>query len=263
MSAITVSQEKCTLCGLCISECPFGLFVQEEKINVIEGAETKCINCGHCISICPVEAIALPSSVPEELIKIDKKLNVTQEEMTQFLKANRSVRQYKDTVVSREVISELMDVTSYGPSAKNIEPLHWIISENRAETRRLADFTVKSLIESKVDFLMKMAEIYEGGKEIIFRGAPHVIIAHADQKGFNPSVDCTIGLTYFDLIANSFGLGTCWAGFFMMAANNYLPLIEYLKLPEGHKVYGAMMFGYPKYEYKRIPQRHKARVRFI
>jgi len=39
-------------------------------------------------------------------------------------------------------------------------------------------------------------------------------------------------------------------------------LLNYARehLPDGHDVYGAMMFGLPKYKYRRIPQRHEASV---
>ncbi|MEQ8172934.1 MAG: nitroreductase family protein, partial [Candidatus Eremiobacterota bacterium] len=177
------------------------------------------------------------------------------------LKSKRSMRQYKDTEVKEEIISGIMDVTRYAPSARNIEPLHWIITKTRKETRYLADLTAQGM--TGLDRYGKMAEFHTPDNDIVFRGAPHVIIAHANSEGFIPYVDCTIGITYFDLAANSFGMGTCWAGIFMLVADKYPPIADYLKLPEGHKVYGAMMFGYPKYEYKRIPLRHKAKVRFI
>ena len=261
MSIIRVSQEKCTLCGMCVLECPAGIFTKGEVITTVEDAEIKCIKCGHCMSICPVEAITLPSVQPGQLVPIDKKLNVNKEQIGQFLKSNRSMRQYKDTEVKEEVIAELMDITRYAPSARNIEPLHWIITKTRKETRYLADLTAQGM--TGLDRYGKMAEFHTAENDIVFRGAPHVIIAHANSEGFIPYVDCTIGITYFDLAANSFGMGTCWAGIFMLVSDKYSPIADYLKLPEGHKVYGAMMFGYPKYEYKRIPRRHQAKVKFI
>jgi nitroreductase/NAD-dependent dihydropyrimidine dehydrogenase PreA subunit len=263
MELITINPEKCTLCGRCIMTCPFGLFIKDDKVKVVEEGESKCVNCGHCISICPSEAISLPSGPPENLVKIEKSLNITEEQVGQFLKSNRSIRRYKDTVVPEEEISKIMDVTRYAPSAKNAEPLHWIISKNPSETRHLADLTVKGMVESNIDRYVKLAGFHRAENDIVFRGAPHVIIGHAPQEGFNPYVDCTIGLTYFDLAANSSGIGTCWAGIFMIISGKYPLIADYLKLPEGHKIYGAMMFGYPKYQYHRIPKRHEARVRFI
>ncbi|MEE8389692.1 MAG: nitroreductase family protein [Anaerolineae bacterium] len=88
-------------------------------------------------------------------------------------------------------------------------------------------------------------------------GAFTIIIAHApgDKKR-----DCTIVLTYLALAAPSFGLGACWAGWLDIAADNWQPLQQYLELPEGLVCCGAMMIGYPKYKYHRIPLRDEVRI---
>jgi nitroreductase len=62
-------------------------------------------------------------------------------------------------------------------------------------------------------------------------------------------------LTYFEMIANVMGLGTVWAGYFMVAAGGYEPIKEYLKIPKDNTIYGSMMFGYPAVNYDLIPQR--------
>jgi ferredoxin len=145
MSTIKISQGKCILCGMCILECPAGIFNKNEHITTVEDAETKCINCGHCMSICPVEAVTLPSAQPGQLVPIDKNLNVSKEHIGQFLKSNRSMRQYKDIEVTKEVIAGIMDITRYAPSARNLEPIHWIITKTRKETAYLADLTAQGI----------------------------------------------------------------------------------------------------------------------
>jgi len=35
---------------------------------------------------------------------------------------------------------------------------------------------------------------------------------------------------------------------------------EELKLPEGNISFGAMMVGYPKFKYKRLPLRNEAKI---
>ena len=87
------------------------------------------------------------------------------------------------------------------------------------------------------------------------RGTPHLIVAHAQKALATAQSACTIALTYLDLAAPSFALGTCWAGYFNTAANLYPPLEKDLDLPEGHQCFGAMMIGYPKYPYHRLPLR--------
>ncbi len=86
------------------------------------------------------------------------------------------------------------------------------------------------------------------------------MIAHAPIEGYCPQVDCTIGLAYVELAASARGLGACWAGLFMMGIDGHKPLLDTLRLPAGHKPYGAMMLGYPRFGYHLVPQRKPANV---
>ena len=58
----------------------------------------------------------------------------------------------------------------------------------------------------------------------------------------------------------SMGLGACWVGFLMAAASLHTPIKEALGIQQDHKVYGAIVVGYPKYAYKKIPQRNLPNV---
>ena len=70
------------------------------------------------------------------------------------------------------------------------------------------------------------------------------------------STDCASALSYLELYAHAKGLGTCWAGYFTVASNHHEPLTKALMLPAGHKCFGAVMLGYPRYRYYRIPKRN-------
>jgi nitroreductase len=91
--------------------------------------------------------------------------------------------------------------------------------------------------------------------DIIFRNAPVVIVAHAAKDDRTAPTSSTIALSYLELAATSAGLGCCWAGYFNAAATTFPPMMEALPLPEGHQCFGAMMVGYPKFEYQRLPLR--------
>lgn len=55
MSVMNFDLEKCTLCGLCVSQCPFGaLAIEDERIVLGSG----CRGCGACRKLCPAGAIA-------------------------------------------------------------------------------------------------------------------------------------------------------------------------------------------------------------
>jgi nitroreductase len=101
---------------------------------------------------------------------------------------------------------------------------------------------------------------WEAGNDRILRGAPHVIVAHALKADRTAPAACTIALTFLDLAASSLGLGACWAGYFGVAASVFPPMQKALALPEGHLAMGAMMLGWPKMTYHRLPLRNPAKV---
>ena len=72
-----------------------------------------------------------------------------------------------------------------------------------------------------------------------------------------------LALSYFELCAPALGLGSCWGGYFYSAVNAYPPLYEGLGLPPDHKAFGAVMVGYPKLRYQRLPLRKQPRITWI
>jgi nitroreductase len=70
-------------------------------------------------------------------------------------------------------------------------------------------------------------------------------------------------MEYFDLAAYSMGVGTCWAGWFRLAANSWDPLKRELKIPTGEKVFTVMMVGYPVHDSVRVPLRNNAKITWI
>ncbi len=106
----------------------------------------------------------------------------------------------------------------------------------------------------------KTLERWEQGNDVILRGAPALIVAHAEKDNRMAPASCTIALTYLELAATGMGLGCCWAGYFNSAASTYGPMKEALALSDGHQPFGAMMVGYPKFQYKRLPQRRAAKI---
>ena len=92
------------------------------------------------------------------------------------------------------------------------------------------------------------------------RIGPHVVVAHSQKQERSAPAAGTIALAHLELAAPSFGLGACWAGYFNAAANLWPPMLEALNLPEGHVSFGAMMVGYPKYKYQRLPLRNEAKI---
>lgn len=58
MKTISVDKDKCTHCGLCISDCTTGCidFDSENFPKTVD--EKRCISCQHCLAICPTGALS-------------------------------------------------------------------------------------------------------------------------------------------------------------------------------------------------------------
>jgi heterodisulfide reductase subunit A len=63
---ILLDEEKCGVCGLCNSVCPFNAVRFSEGRIVID--QFNCKSCGLCVSTCPTGALRLSSTSREELI---------------------------------------------------------------------------------------------------------------------------------------------------------------------------------------------------
>ena len=91
-----------------------------------------------------------------------------------------------------------------------------------------------------------------------------MVIAYTGADAIFPEVDCTIAVETLDLCAAAMQLGSCWAGYFMRAAQMDRTLQKWLGLKKGEKVQAALLLGYPSLEvYKRIPFRKELEIQWI
>ena len=263
MITMSVDQERCIQCYSCIAECPFDLvnLNKEGFPQLRKAAVKKCIQCGHCMAICPTEALDISISPLADSRKVSRKLIPDPEIIENFLLSRRSTRTYKKKVVEHGILEDILNISRYAPSAHNCQPVHWLMVETPEETRRLAGMVVEKMTELKI--FPGLIRAWNNGDDKVLRGAPHLAIAHADPADSeHPVEDCTLATSYLELAAHSYGIGACWAGFLMQIAHDHPPLTAALNLPAGHKVYTALMLGYPKTSYQRIPQRRALSVRW-
>ena len=263
MKLIDIDSEKCKKDGICIEECPFDLLVENADgiPEMAPGAKAVCMRCGHCLAVCPVGAVTLDGVSAESCEAARKYPVVDESTMEALLKNRRSVRVYKNKPVPRETVGRLMEIVRWAPTAKNLQPVHWRLTDDREKIREMARLTIEYFREGGM--FLEVVNAWDAGEDMILRDAPLLAIAHAATDALKPSADCAIAAASLEIAATAYGIGACWAGFFMRAANTYGPMADYLNLPEGHGVYAALMLGYPKYRYHRIPPRHEAKVRWM
>ncbi|OGO17721.1 MAG: (Fe-S)-binding protein [Chloroflexi bacterium RBG_16_50_11] len=54
---VTRNEERCTHCGACVTVCPTGAFLLDQKTRMVIFENEKCIACGACIPACPPRAM--------------------------------------------------------------------------------------------------------------------------------------------------------------------------------------------------------------
>jgi len=216
-----------------------------------------------CEAACPDGALRLNGDGAP--IPLDPELKISPKQAAQFLRSRRSVRCYKTEAVSKEQIIELIDIARFAPSGSNGQPLSWtVISSEEIITKLRQSVLVwaRELAKAKLDespisrnYLIYMLDSQRKGRDPVFRNAPQIVIAHAEGANRSATTDATIAIAYLELAAYSHGLGACWAGFLYLAAKYSPEVLSLLGLPEGHQCLGALMLGYPKHYYARIPRR--------
>ena len=271
MSQLTADQEKCKRDGICAEVCPAGIIELKDKDafpSLVDGGDEICIRCGHCVAVCPHGAMSHAIMKPEDCQSVNDDWLFGPEQVEHFLRYRRSIRNYKNKQVEQEILTKLIDVAKFAPSGHNLQPVRWLVIYEKDEVQRMVAFVIdwmRHLIKEDSPLvaalhLNRVVSSWENGNDPICRNAPHVIVTHAHKEDRAAPTACTIALTYLELAASSFDLGACWAGYFNAAATLWPPMQQELGLPEGNVSFGAMMMGYPKFKYHRLPLRNDAEI---
>lgn len=264
MNFVTIDHTTCRRDGACSTVCPIGLYETDaEGFPAFRtGAEESCIACGHCVAVCPNSALHHRALSLEDAPLIDHDLTVSVPALHQLIRSRRSVREFRAEPVPEALVREAIEAARWAPSAINRQPVHWLMIQTTSEVRRLAALIIDYLrqISAQEPRYTPFIKMWEQGKDPVLRNAPHLLVLHAPDEWIWSSVDSTIALTQFELAVAANGIGTCWAGFLMRAANGHPPLREALGIPGDHSVFGALMYGFPRYRYHRIPPRQAARI---
>ena len=117
VNLLTVNMEKCVKCGVCIKACPAGI-VQWGELGFPEVSEKhagRCIGCGQCVLNCPACANELSFLKDSELARAEGLKLPSAEEALNLIMSRRSVRMFKDELVTRETFEKLFNAVRQAP----------------------------------------------------------------------------------------------------------------------------------------------------
>ena len=258
----TVAKDKCIQCDACVNDCPARIISRNGSVPaILPESEEQCLRCQHCLAVCPTGAISIFGLKPEESLPLATDVLPSRAQMQTLVRGRRSVRQFRRDNVPRELIDALLADLAHAPTGCNDCDLVLTVVDDRRKLERLLEQIV-SLVESTAitespEFIRVAAESYRREKtDNFFRGAPHLLIVSHGTKAHCGQEDTVLALAYFELLAQTAGLGTTWCGMLKLTADVVQGVRELFGL-EPNAYFYAMMFGLPDVKYARTVQRDK------
>lgn len=269
MLQFEVNKPGCIRCGECVFDCPARIIgVGADGYPAIpQEKEVNCIRCEHCLAVCPPGVISILGYKPSDSMPVEGRLPEPAA-METLIKGRRSVRRYREENVDPALIRHLLEVAWHAPTGVNARQVRFTVIDDREKMVRLRDELMEGLVrlsrENKIPkkhaYFALFVRVWERQKaDLIFRNAPHLLIASAPKTVACPKEDALIALSYFELLAQTNGIGTVWNGIVKWAIDEMLPEFkEKLGIPEDHQFGYAMTFGMPAVRYPRTVQHASA-----
>ncbi|MGL4737304.1 MAG: nitroreductase family protein [Cellulosilyticaceae bacterium] len=158
-------------------------------------------------------------------------------DVLQTIYSRRSIRQFTDQAVSKNLVDEIVKAGFYAPSGHNKQPWHFVVIDDQARFEEIMAIHPYT---------------------IMLKTAPIAILVCADTT-LSPTLwqdDCGAATQNILLAAHSLGLGSVWCGI----RNNPSLMAEFkllFNLPDGIEAYSLIALGHTEVT-KPIPERFNA-----
>jgi ferredoxin len=293
-ATITISHERCTGCGHCVSVCSDNsLRLEKNKAVVNDSPYFGCIGCGHCMAICPEDAIEIHGRTiqPTDMYPLPDKAEAADfNALLSLLQRRRSMRKFKVAPIDAAITEKILTAARTAPMGLPPSDVHVLVLDSKEKTYAFAkDFC--QYLESMQWFVSKWFlalmrpfwgkandEMFKGfirpmfktftqgmkeGKNLVTYDAPLTMYFYGSP--YTDPADPIVAATYAMVAAESLGLGTCMLGSIhpMIQNGRNAKLFREkhgirFKSKEGLFV----VFGYPAFNFHKGIQRSFADVSF-
>ncbi|MEG6615209.1 nitroreductase family protein [Peptococcaceae bacterium 1198_IL3148] len=271
---IKIDAEKCIGCGLCVKDCfPQDIAIVDGKAQV---KNVTCLKCGHCIAVCPQRAVSIEEYNMEEVKDYNKEaFTVDADQLLNFIKFRRTVRQFKKQEVETEKILKIIEAGRFTQTGSNMQDVSYIVvREGLQQLKALAYQSLKNKAEAMLANLTPetmqfkryaemWVQMYQGYQQNpdendkLFFNAPAIIVVTAHSQ-----VNGALASSNMELMTNALGLGTFFSGFFVIASQDNKQIMDFLGIDGGKQIVTCMVIGYPNVKYLRTVPRKEADIRW-
>lgn len=170
-------------------------------------------------------------------------------ELLDAIRCRRSVRQYTDAPVSREMLESLLAAAVQAPTAMNSQGWAFGVIQGRRLVREYAERGRLAMLER-----LKAQGVTGGFRDRlaqrdfdIFYGAAAVIAIYATADDHYAAINCSLAAQNLMLAARGMNLGSCWIGMAAPLMDN--PAVKQeLGVPEAYRAIATIIIGYPAQE---------------
>ena len=160
------------------------------------------------------------------------------DEIINCILRRRSIREYSNKEISKEVIKRILECGIYAPTAKNRQKWHFTVITNKERIEEINRLTVEG---------MEKIGIEVDPNYHVFYHAPVVVILSSKLGGYS-RINAGCAAENMSVAAESLGIGSCIIGQtrYMYHDAERNDINRLLKIPENYDHDVSICFGYPK-----------------
>ena len=174
---------------------------------------------------------------------------------TELMMSRRSIRAYKDSVISRETLNDILKCGINAPNGKNLQSYEIRVIDSPA----LIDSMTQAVVKDKPEIAQR-----EGFKNI-FVNAPCVVCIAYDTQYDMAQIDCGLLGENIILAAWAKGIGSCCLGSsarWLLDSPSAKPYLDRLAFSKGYQLLYCIALGYPDETPEAKPRRDDM-IRFV
>ncbi len=258
---VSIDSQKCIGCGACVKDCFFQVLHLENGKAAVSG---DCFRCGHCIAVCPKNAVSITDYPMDEVQEYDAEtFALKPENLLHFIQFRRTVRQFKQEPIPRNMLEMILEAGRYTPTAANRQDVSYIMIQERLEELQpiLWDGLAEMLKQGVAGpFAYRMqhfcdAHAADPNEDRLFCHANAMLLVLAE----NP-LNGGLAASSMELMAQAQGVGVLYSGFLQRTILATPKAKEFLGMDDSKTLCACMLLGLSDVKYHRTVPRKKAHV---